>query len=119
MNSFKSILLTTVVAGVSLLALSACDKCEGDNPRARVINQGTKDASVQIKTSNGNTENINNVPPKTTSAVREYAAGTVTFTITLDKTELVETVQMNECHEYDITIASDNTISTTDRDLND
>ncbi|GAA4295884.1 hypothetical protein [Nibribacter koreensis] len=118
MKSFKT-LITILAAGISLATLSACDKCEGENPSARIINRGTKEASVQIKTSNGNTENLNNVAAGTTSAARQYAAGTVTFTITVDKAEVVKTVQMDECHEYDIIIAPDNTVTTDSRDLND
>ncbi|MER2999168.1 hypothetical protein [Pontibacter populi] len=112
-------LMTTVIAGLFMAGMSSCDKCDDENPRARVINQGTLEASVQIKTSNGNTENINNVMPNSTSAASSYAKGTVTFTITLDKTELVETVQMDTCHEYDIVIDVNNNISTVSRDRND
>jgi hypothetical protein len=118
MKPFKT-LITVFATGLSLAVLTGCDKCDDENPSARVINRGTKEASVQIKTSNGNTENLNNVPAGTTSATRQYAAGAVTFTITVDKTELVKTVQMDQCHEYDITIAPDNTITTDSRDLND
>ena len=112
-------LLTMVVAILFMAGMSSCDKCDDENPRARVINQGTVDASVQIKTSNGSTENINNVMPKTSSDARSYASGLVTFTITLNKSELVETVQMDNCHEYDIVIDSNNNISTVSRDRND
>lgn len=118
MKAFR-FLLTLVVTGLFMVAMSSCDKCNDENPRARVINQGTVEASVQIKTSNGNTENINNVMPNTSSAARSYAKGLVTFTITLDKTELVETVQMNTCHEYDIVIDANNNINTVSRDRND
>lgn len=118
MKAFK-FLLIMVVAGLFMTGLSSCDKCDNANPVAKVVNQGTVEASVQIKTSNGNTENINNVMPNSTSAARSYAKGLVTFTIMVDKTELVETVQMDTCHEYDIVIDANNNISTVSRDLND
>ncbi|GAB3193829.1 hypothetical protein GCM10027293_00550 [Pontibacter aydingkolensis] len=108
-----------VVAIMFVAGMSSCDKCDGENPRAKVINRGSAEVSVQIKTSNGNTENINNVMPNTSSDSRSYAKGLVTFTITLGKTELVETVQMDSCHEYDIVIDANNNISTVSRDLND
>ncbi|MCX2738338.1 hypothetical protein [Pontibacter anaerobius] len=118
MKAFR-LLLTMAVAVVLMVGMSSCNKCDNENPRARVINHGSLVASVQIKTSNGNTENINNVMPNTSSDTRSYAKGLVTFTITLDKTELVETVQMDSCYEYDIVIDANNSISTVSRDLND
>lgn len=118
MKVFNS-LLTMAVAVLFTAGMSSCDKCDNENPRAKVINHGSTDASVQIKTSNGNTENINNVMTHTSSDARSYAKGLVTFTITLGKTELVETVQMDSCHEYDIVIDADNNINTVIRDRND
>ncbi|MBC5994007.1 hypothetical protein [Pontibacter cellulosilyticus] len=99
--------------------LSSCDKCDSENPRARILNNGTGEASVQIKTSGGNTENLNNVPAGASSDYRGYGAGMVTFTVTVDKAELVESVQMSECYEYDITVDANNNITTTARDRND
>lgn len=104
---------------VSTVILSSCDKCDGENPRARIINNGTKEASVQIKTTGGNTENLNNVPVGTSSDYRSYSPGSITFTITVDKAVREETVQMSECYEYDINIDANNNILTTPRDRND
>ncbi len=102
-----------------VVTLSSCDKCDGENPRARIINNGSKVASVQIKTSGGNTENLNNVPAGSTSDFRGYAAGMVTFTVTIDKVAYVEDVMMSECYEYDIAIDGQNNITTIARDRND
>jgi hypothetical protein len=111
----------TILLSSFLLALSfqSCKKCKNENPRARVINNGLKDVSVQIKTSGGNTENINNVPVGTSSDFRSYAPGSVTFTIVVDKTNYVETVNMEECFEYNIAIDSNNNIVSTPTDRND
>ncbi len=100
-------------------ALSSCDKCDGEDPRARIINNGTVEASVQIKTSGGNTENLNNVAAGTTSEYRGYGAGLVTFTLTVDKAEYVESVSLSECYEYDIAIDANNDITTISRDRNE
>lgn len=102
-----------------IVTLSSCDKCNGEKPRARIINNGTNDASVQIKTSGGSTENLNNVPTGSTSDFRSYDAGLITFTVTVDKVEYVEDVQMSECYEYDIAIDPNNNITTISRDRND
>ncbi|WP_460924699.1 hypothetical protein [Pontibacter brevis] len=114
----KSLYLLLMLFFASV-TLSSCDKCDGEQPRARIINNGTKEASVQIKTTGGNTENLNNVPAGTTSDFRNYAAGAITFTITVDKAVREETVQMSECYEYDITVDGNNNITTTPRDRND
>jgi len=113
---FVIIILLTSVLGVGL---NSCKKCNGEDPTARIINDGLNKASVQIKTSGGNTVNINNVDPGTASPYASYAAGIVTFTITVNDNDYEETVEMSECFKYDISINSQNTITTTPIDRND
>ena len=50
-----------------LLTLSfvGCKKCKNEDPRARIVNNGTDKVSVQIMTTGGNTVNINNIMPGT------------------------------------------------------
>lgn len=104
---------------LSIVTLSSCDKCDGERPKARIINNGSDVASVQIKTSGGNTENLNNVPKGATSDFRSYEAGSVTFTVTVAKVEYIEQVPMSECHTYDIVIDANNNITTIATDKND
>ena len=104
---------------LALVTLESCKKCKNESPSARIINNGTADASVQIKTSEGNTVNINNVAAGSTSAYSNYAAGIITFTITVNKFNYVKTEQLNNCYEYDIIIGANNAITTTARDKND
>jgi len=99
--------------------LFSCNKCRNEDPSARIINHGTKDASVQVKTSGGNTININNVAPGTTSDYRSYAPGNVTYTITIADINYVETVELVDCYNYDIVIDSSNNIETVAYYLND
>ena len=113
---FVLVLLLTTMIGVSL---SSCKKCKGEDPTARIMNNGTNKASVQIKTSGGNTVNINNVDPGTASPYASYAAGIVTFTITVNNNDYVDTVEMSQCFDYDIAINSQNIITTTPIDRND
>lgn len=108
-----------VTFGLSTFFLNSCKECDGENPRARVINNGTKEVSVQIKTSEGNTENLNNVVAGKTSDYRSYSAGKITFTISVDKVDYVQEVSMSSCYEYDIKIDSNNNITTTSTDRND
>lgn len=115
-KSFKSLGLIAIAIAIS--GIQSCDKCSGEQPRARVVNNGTASVSVQIKTSGGNTENINNVASKSTSDFRSYAAGDVTYTISVGKADFVKTVSMSECYEYDITIDEKNNITSVPTDRN-
>ena len=110
---------TVLVAFLLVLVLDGCKKCKNEAPSAQIINNGTKVASVQIKTSNGNTENINNVEPGTSSGYRSYAPGEVIFTITVDKINYVQAVQLGNCYEYTIAIDASNNITTAATNRND
>ncbi len=108
-----------LLLSLALLFYNCSDNCNGENPRARIINNGTKEAKVQIKTSGGNTENINNVAPGTTSEYRGYAPGEIEFTITVSNVDYKQKVNMGTCFEYDIAIDANNVITTAARDRND
>lgn len=111
------ILLSVILFTV---AITSCSKCRNEDPRARIINNGTDKTSVQIKTSGGNTENINNIEVGTTSDYRSYAPGDVMFTVSVgNNSPFVQTVVMDECFEYDIVIGPNNTILSTPRDRNE
>ena len=75
---------STIVLLTALLILSGCgDSCENENPTVQLVNSGTEKADVQIKTSGGNTENINNIEPGTTSSKRSFDQGDIEFTVTV------------------------------------
>jgi hypothetical protein len=111
-----AIILIAVLLSFSVIS---CKKCRKEDPRARILNNGNKVVSVQIKTSGGNTENINNVQPGAISDYRSYAAGLVTFTISVDKVNYVTSVEMQQCYEYDIAIDANNQLTSTPRDRNE
>ena len=107
-----------IFIGLFAITMNSCKKCKDEDPRARIINNGTEKASVQIKTSGGNTVNINNVDPSTSSAYSSYAAGQVTFTITVKTVNYVKTIDMGKCFDYDIAIDGNNSITSTPIDRN-
>jgi hypothetical protein len=111
-------LMTFILAALFVITLNGCKKCKDEDPRARIINNGTQKASVQIKTSGGNTVNINNVDPATSSPYSSYAAGQTTFTIKISNVDYVKTVDMSKCFEYDIAIDANNNITSTSIDRN-
>jgi hypothetical protein len=113
-TKFATIFLFALLA----LSLSSCKKCKNEQPGARIINNGTQNASVQIQTSNGNTVNINNVDPGTSSSYSNYAAGQVKFTLKINGVDYEETVQLSNCFYYDIAIDSNNNITTVAIDRN-
>lgn len=48
------ILFSILLIGIiSMFGFNSCKKCKGEDPSARIINNGTEKASVQIKTSGG------------------------------------------------------------------
>ncbi len=113
-------LYIVLILTIFTIAATSCSKCKNEDPRARIINNGTDETSVQIKTSGGNTENINNIEVGTTSDYRSYAAGDVEFTVSVgNNSPIVETVVMEECFEYDIIIGANNTVLSTPRDRNE
>lgn len=114
--------LLFILAIVSL-GFTGCKKCKGEDPRARVVNNGTESVSVHIETSGGNTININNINAGQSSDFESYAGGTVEFTITVGNggtsQDYVSTVTMEECFEYDIVLDENNTISSVPTDRNE
>lgn len=111
-------LIILILAGLFAITLNGCKKCKNEDPRARIINNGSDKASVQIKTSGGNTVNINNVDQGTSSAYSSYAAGQTTFTIKVNSIDYAYTFVMSECYEYDIAIDSNNIITSVPIDRN-
>lgn len=103
---------------VFALSTGCSKKCDNAAPSARILNNGTTAASVQIKTSDGNTVNINNVDPKTASAYASYAAGEITFTITVNRVPYVKVLTAGNCFDYDIAIDAANVITVTAKDRN-
>ena len=111
-------LFMIVLVGIFAITMNSCSKCKNEDPAARIINNGTDKASVQIKTSGGNTVNINNVEPGTASAYNSFAAGQVTFTITVKKVDYVKAFDLGNCYDYDIAIDANNNITSTVIDRN-
>ena len=117
MKNFK-LLLTIVLTGLFALTINGCKKCKDEDPSARIINNGTQKADVQVKTSGGNTININNIAPGAASSYSSYASGQVTFTINVASVNYVKTVDAAKCYDYDIAIDASNNITVTSIDRN-
>ena len=92
--------ILVIIACLSLLIIS-CDSCDNENP------------SVQVITSGGNTENINNILPGTASERRTFAYGNIVFTISIQgvNDEVVYTLQTLTCKDYTVKINPDNSVN--------
>jgi hypothetical protein len=73
---------TVFVVGVLLVSLGLFG-CSSDPPSARVLNERTTKANVQIKFADGNTININDVAAGTATAFQEIHTGTTMATATI------------------------------------
>lgn len=107
----KKIALSSLVV-LGIIAYSCSKECSGENPQARIVNNGTSKADVQVQTSGGNTVNINNVQSGTSSAYTSFAPGGMTFTINVGSVQKVTTDTLATCYNYDIVIDASNNIST-------
>lgn len=115
----RSSLLPILFAGFVAVAATGCKKCKDEDPRARITNNGTQRASVQVKTSGGNTVNINSVDPGASSDYANYAAGNTTFTLKVNNVDYTKVLDASKCHEYTVAIDRNNVITVTDTDRND
>ena len=115
----RSPLLSVLLTGFVAVAAGGCKKCNDEDPRARISNNGTQRASVQVKTSGGNTVNLNNVEPGASSDYASYAAGQTTFTLKVNNIDYAKTVDVSKCHEYTVAIDRNNVITVVHTDRND
>lgn len=103
---------SALLIAFAAFSMAGCNNCKNEEPRARIVNNGTDKASVQIWTTGGNTENINNIEVGQTSDWRSFAAGMTNFTVSIqgeDDTVLV--VNMLNCFQYDINISPQNIVT--------
>jgi hypothetical protein len=97
-----------------LVSVVGCSNdCDGENPTVKLVNSGTGKADIQIKTSGGNTENINNIESGTSSAPRSFAPGEIEFTIAIQGVSdpVVYNLPVVHCVDYTVTINGDNSVS--------
>jgi hypothetical protein len=112
----SKLVLRSLFAYLFSLSLLLCGcGCKNEEPTVILQNHGTAKASIQIKTSNGNTENINNVDPGWKSEKRDFAAGDIEFTVTIQGIvePVVYQLKVEDCTDYIVMVNPDNTISST------
>lgn len=113
--------LAAMILGSSAIMLgSGCKECRNEDPRARIVNNGTDKVSVQIMTSGGNTVNINNIMPGTVSEYAHYEEGNVQYTIAFQvANDTTFSVTMAECWEYEIVIDENDNVQSVPTDRNE
>ena len=108
-------IIAMLVVIVLSFSFNGCSNCDGENPSVTLKNTGTGKADIQVKTSGGNTENINNVLSGTHSEARYFAPGNIEFTINIQGVAdpVVYNLQASTCYDYVVRINEDNTVSAT------
>ena len=98
---------------IALSFISIGCGCDGENPSVVLTNNGTGKADIQVKTSGGNTININNVQPGTSSTSQTFAPGDIEFTIAIQGVAdpVLYTLHSASCYDYVVTVNSDNTVT--------
>jgi hypothetical protein len=101
--------------GISVLLLSCSDTCDGENPTVQLLNNGTGRADIQIKTSGGNTENINNIESGSYSEKRSFDPGEIEFTIAIQGVAdpIIYYLIVDHCTENLVSINNDNSVTST------
>ena len=114
----KTISILLLIVFVFFIGCS--DSCHGENPSVKLVNRGTGKADIQIKTSGGNTENINNIEIGESSTPKTFAQGDIEFTIAIQGVDdpVVYNLKIFDCADYIVTINGDNSVSgsSTERD---
>ncbi len=99
----------TVLSIAILLGTSGCSTDPEDTPpKFRVRNERATSASLQVKTSGGNTININNVAPGVTTEYQEVAEGTVQVTVTVQglQTDFEGTFEAQKNRLFTVAVAN-------------
>ena len=105
--------LITVMVIMLSFSISGCGGCDDENPSLVLVNNGTDVADIQIKTSGGNTVNINNIPVGSQSEKKTFDSGDIEFTITIQglNEPIVYNLKISTCKDYIVKIKADNTVS--------
>ena len=107
--------LFTIFTLILFIVLSCSDDCEKEDPTLVLRNNGPGRADVQIKTSGGNTENVNNIEVGTTSEKRSFSPGDIEFTFSIQgvANSIEYFLHIDYCTDYVVTIQPDTTIIAT------
>ena len=100
--------LHTILFCCLLVGILSCGK-DPSPPQFRVKNDRASKASLQVKTSAGNTVNINNVEPGSTSVYQQVAAGQVDITVQITGVSGDYTSTFNAQNDQTFTIVVANT----------
>ena len=98
-------LLLLIVAGM----IMSLQGCSDDPPQFRVRNDRPSKANVQVKTSGGNTININDVEPGTATPYQGAAEGIIEATATIQNETVSPSTSFRAGNDNSYTIVVANT----------
>lgn len=89
--------------------MGSCNKCDGDDPTARIINNGTGNVNITLTDSDGKVNYIAEFTKETVSDYQSYASGKVkVHYIITGEIDTTSTIALHSCKRYDITINNEN-----------
>lgn len=101
----KALFVILIAAGF----LVSLPGCSDDPPQFRVRNDRPSKANVQVKTSGGNTININDVQPGTVTAYQTAAEGVIEATATIQNETVSPSISFQAGNDGSYTIIVANT----------
>ncbi len=101
----KRIFASMALCAVLLLAQG----CSEEAPSLRIRNDYSKKANVQLKPAAGNTININDVAPNTSTAYQDVSETTFTATASVQGENTAPTVTFGTKNDYRYTVVLTNT----------
>lgn len=88
------------------------DPCSGQDPQARLTNNGTVSVTLQIATTDGTVlHTVQSLAPGNTSSYLSFAEGDIIFSVEKNTTGLGDekvVYDMNQCMSFDIEVDTDN-----------
>lgn len=94
---------TALLVGSLFVVFGLCG-CSSDPPSARVSNERTTKANIQIKFADGNTININDVAAGTATAFQEIHTGATVATATIQSESVSPSRAFNSEEDMNYTI---------------
>lgn len=94
---------------ISIIFMGAFIGCSEEAPSVRVYNERSTKANVQIKSSTGNTINLNDVEAGQTTVFQNVTEGGMECTAVIQSEAISPTIVFNAANDYNYTIVVGNT----------
>lgn len=107
----------TILGILLICGITSCNKCDGNNPTLRIINNGAGAANIKLTPSSGKVITMNDVKKGTVSDYKEVASGKLNIDYTIGSLDTASTLNLSTCKKYDLTINSDDELVLFSKDI--